>query len=116
MTACFIGLVACLIDFCSASAAYSLYFSGPPVSLGSWRPWPSAKIAKNWPPGARFGASPVPVSVSVIGYVAKLDHHCSPSETIGDPVASMRSIDSFAAASCSLARSSLEMLPASYSA
>ena len=35
----------------------------------------------------------------MIGYVAKLDHRCSPSEMIGDPVASNFSIESRAAAS-----------------
>ena len=67
MTACFIGFVAYGIDFLSVSAAYWLYRNGPRSSFGSCRPCPSAKIAKNCPPGPRPGARPVPARVSAIG-------------------------------------------------
>ena len=68
MTACFIGRCAYPIERDSESAAKFLYRNGPPISFGSCRLCPSAKIAKNWPPvGSRWSARPVPPSVSVTG-------------------------------------------------
>jgi hypothetical protein len=67
ITACFIGVLASGIDLARLSAAYVLYRNGPPVSRGSCRRWPSAKMAKYWPPSpASWSASPVPARVSVI--------------------------------------------------
>jgi hypothetical protein len=70
-------------------------------------------MAKYWPSAARLSARPVPASVSVIGYVAKLDSRCSPSVTTGWPVASSRLIESAPASSCSARSSSKVIFPSS---
>ncbi|CAK9863650.1 unnamed protein product [Sphagnum jensenii] len=72
-------------------------------------------MAKNCPSPASLSANPVPASVSVIGYVAKLDFRCSPSVTIASPVASNRLMESSAALFCVASRSSQLILPLSYS-
>jgi len=65
------------------------------------------------PAGFERGRQPVPASVSVIGYVAKLDQRCSPSEMMGEPVSSKRAIESRTAASWASASSSLPISPRS---
>ena len=67
MTACFTSCEAIALFFSTNSAAKVLYLNGPPVRRGSWRWWPSSKMAKYWPSPARLSARPVPASVSVIG-------------------------------------------------
>jgi hypothetical protein len=48
--------------------------------------------------------------------VAKLDQRCSPSEMIGEPVASRCRMESSTAASCSFSSADLSISPVSYAA